>query len=51
MGFLNIPGLLSIMPVGIRMMLKRKAPSILPHFIDKVGEVRRIYKRFNELRK
>jgi len=51
MGFFNIPGLLSVMPVGIRMMLKRKAPPMLPHFIDKVGEVRKIYKRFNELRK
>ncbi|MDH5477820.1 MAG: succinate dehydrogenase/fumarate reductase iron-sulfur subunit [Nitrospinota bacterium] len=50
-GFFNIPGILGVMPVGIRMMLKRKAPPILPHWIDKVGEVRRIFKRFHELRK
>ncbi|MDH4184517.1 MAG: succinate dehydrogenase iron-sulfur subunit [Nitrospinota bacterium] len=51
MGFFNIIGLLGILPVGLRMMRKRKAPPLLPHFIDKVGEVRKIYKRFHELRK
>ena len=50
-GFFNIPGILSIMPVGIRMLLRRKAPPIVPHAIDKVDEVKKTFARFEELRK
>lgn len=50
-GFFNIPGILSIMPVGMRMMLRGKNPPIVPHSIDKVDEVKKIFARFEELRK
>lgn len=51
-GLFNLPGLLSIMPVGIRMFMRGKNPPIFPHGIDsdKVGEVRKIFARFDELR-
>jgi succinate dehydrogenase / fumarate reductase iron-sulfur subunit len=50
-GFFNIPGILSIIPVGLRMLLRRKAPPIRPHSIEKVDEVRKTFARFEELRK
>jgi succinate dehydrogenase / fumarate reductase iron-sulfur subunit len=50
-GFFNLPGLLALVPVGVRMFLRRKNPPIIPHSIEKVDEVRRIFARFEELRK
>jgi succinate dehydrogenase / fumarate reductase iron-sulfur subunit len=50
-GFFNIPGLLSLVPAGIRMLLRGKTPPIIPHSIDKVDEVKKIFARFEELRK
>jgi succinate dehydrogenase / fumarate reductase iron-sulfur subunit len=50
-GFFNLPGLLSLMPVGLRMLLRRKNPPLIPHSIDKVDEVKKIFARFEELRK
>jgi succinate dehydrogenase / fumarate reductase iron-sulfur subunit len=50
-GFFNIPGLISMMPVGIRMILRGKNPPIIPHSIDKVDEVKKTFARFEELRK
>ncbi len=50
-GFFNIPGLLSIMPVGLRMMWRGKNPPMIPHYVDKVGEVNNIFARFEEFRK
>jgi succinate dehydrogenase / fumarate reductase iron-sulfur subunit len=50
-GFLNLPGLLSLMPVGLRMLRRRKNPPLIPHSIEKVDEVKRIFGRFEELRK
>ncbi len=50
-GFFNIPGLLSIIPVGLRMMKRRKNPPLRPHSIDKVDEVKKTFARFEELRK
>jgi succinate dehydrogenase / fumarate reductase iron-sulfur subunit len=50
-GFFNLPGLFSIMPVGLRMMLRGKNPPIVPHNIEKVDEVKKIFSRFEELRK
>ncbi len=50
-GFFNIPGLLSMMPVGIRMILRGKNPPFIPHSIDKVDEVKKTFARFEELRK
>jgi succinate dehydrogenase / fumarate reductase iron-sulfur subunit len=50
-GFFNLPGLLSVMPVGLRMMLRGKNPPLLPHSIDNPDEVKKIFARFEELRK
>jgi succinate dehydrogenase / fumarate reductase iron-sulfur subunit len=50
-GFFNLPGLLSLMPVGIRMAIRRKNPPFIPHSIDKADEVKKIFARFEELRK
>jgi succinate dehydrogenase / fumarate reductase iron-sulfur subunit len=47
----NIPGLLSLMPVALRMLLRGKNPPIVPHTIDKVDEVKKTFARFEELRK
>ncbi|MBI5814874.1 MAG: succinate dehydrogenase iron-sulfur subunit [Nitrospinae bacterium] len=50
-GFFNIPALLDLLPVGIRMFIRRKNPPVIPHSIEKVEEVRKIFSRFEELRK
>lgn len=50
-GFFNVPGLLSLIPVGVRMFMRGKNPPLIHHSIDKVEEVRRIFARFDELRK
>jgi succinate dehydrogenase / fumarate reductase iron-sulfur subunit len=50
-GFFNIAGLLSLIPVGLRMLARGKNPPLIPHGIDKPGEVRKIFSRFEELRK
>jgi succinate dehydrogenase / fumarate reductase iron-sulfur subunit len=50
-GFLNLPGLLSLAPVGLRMILRGKNPPLIPHSIDKLDEVKRTFARFEELRK
>ncbi len=51
MGFLNLPGLLSLVPIGLRMMMRGKNPPLIPHKIDKVDEVKKTFARFEELRK
>lgn len=50
-GFLNIPGLLGLMPVGLRMLWRGKNPPVIPHCVDKVEEVKKIYSRSEEFRK
>jgi succinate dehydrogenase / fumarate reductase iron-sulfur subunit len=50
-GFFNIPGILSIMPVGFRMLMRRKNPPLRPHAIEKLDEVKKTFARFEELRK
>ncbi|VAX24039.1 Succinate dehydrogenase iron-sulfur protein [hydrothermal vent metagenome] len=50
-GFLNIPGLLSLLPVGIRMLMRGKNPPLIHHSIDKVDEVKKIFSKFEEYRK
>lgn len=50
-GFFNLDGILSLIPVGIRMFIRGKNPPILPHVIDKIGEVRAMFRRFNDYRK
>ena len=51
MGFLNIPGLLSLLPVGIKMFMRGKNPPLIHHSIDKVDEVRKIFSKFEEYEK
>ncbi|MDH3520530.1 MAG: hypothetical protein OEM49_08750, partial [Myxococcales bacterium] len=51
MGFLNLPGLLSLAPVGLRMLLRGKNPPLRPPSIDNVDEVKKTFARFEELRK
>jgi len=51
MGLLNLPGLLSIAPVGLRMFVRGKNPPLRPHSIEKVDEVKKTFARFEELRK
>jgi len=51
MGFLNLPGLLSLVPIGLRMVMRGKNPPLIPHSIDKVDEVKKTFARFEELRK
>jgi len=50
-GFFNIPGLIGLLPVGFRMMIRGKNPPLIHHSIDKVGEVRQVFSRFDEYRK
>ncbi|MBI5184000.1 MAG: succinate dehydrogenase iron-sulfur subunit [Nitrospinae bacterium] len=42
MGIFNIPGLMSLIPIGIRMIMRRKNPSIIHRSIDEVEDIRRI---------
>ncbi len=51
MGFGNLPGLLSLVPVGLRMLRRRKNPPLIPPSIDKADEIRKTFARFEELRK
>src|SRR3989338_6627515 len=48
MGIFNIPGLLSLIPVGIRMFLKGKNPPIIHRHIDEMDDVRRIFRKFKQ---
>ena len=48
MGFFNIPGLLSLIPVGLRMLLKGKVPPVIHHSIEEVDDVKRIFKELDQ---
>ena len=48
MGIFNIPGLLSLIPVGLRMLLKGKVPPIFHHSIEEVRDVKRIFKELDQ---
>ncbi|MBI3793914.1 MAG: succinate dehydrogenase/fumarate reductase iron-sulfur subunit [Nitrospinae bacterium] len=48
---LSLGGMLSLLPVGIRMIMRGKNPPMIPHIIDKIGEVRKMFRRFDEYRK
>lgn len=50
-GFFNLPEIMGLLPVGVRMLIRGKNPPIIPHSIEKVGEVKKIFSRFEELRK
>ncbi len=47
-GIFNIKGLLDLLPVGIRMLLKRKIPPVLHGKIDDVDDVRRIFRELDQ---
>ncbi|GMT42038.1 MAG: succinate dehydrogenase iron-sulfur subunit [bacterium] len=47
-GFFNISGLLSLIPVAVRMFIRRKNPPLMPHVIDKVSEVRKMFRRWED---
>ncbi|MEC7640629.1 MAG: succinate dehydrogenase iron-sulfur subunit [Nitrospinota bacterium] len=47
-GFFNIKGLLSLIPIGLRMLFKGKVPPIIHRSIDDVDDVKRIYRELNE---
>ena len=42
-GIFNIKGLFDLLPVGLRMLLKRKVPPIIHRSIDEVQDVKRIF--------
>ncbi len=48
MGYFNIKGLLSLIPIGIRMLLKRKIPPIIHTSVDDVDDVRRISRELDK---
>ena len=48
MGIFNIPGLLSLLPIGIRMFLKGKVPPVIHHSIEEVDDVKRIFKELDQ---
>ena len=47
-GYFNIKGLLELVPVGLRMLLRRKIPPILHRSIDDVDDIKRIFKEVGE---
>ncbi|MEE8483431.1 MAG: succinate dehydrogenase iron-sulfur subunit [Nitrospinota bacterium] len=47
-GFFNIGGLLSLLPIGVRMFMRGKNPPLLPHLIEKFGEVKKMFGRFGD---
>ena len=48
MGYFNIKGLLDLVPIGLRMLLKMKIPPIIHKPVDDVKDVQRIFEEFGE---
>lgn len=48
MGLTNIPGLLSLIPVGIRMFMKGKNPPLIHHPMEELDDVKRIFKKLEK---
>ena len=48
MGYFNIKGLLDLVPVGLRMLLKLKIPPLIHKPIDDAKDVQRIFEEFGE---
>ena len=48
MGFFNIKGLLGLIPIGLRMLLKGKIPPIIHRSIEDVDDVKRIFKKLGQ---
>ena len=49
MGLSNIPGLMSLIPIGIRMAMRRKIPPLIHRSIDEVEDIRRIFKKLRKV--
>ena len=47
-GYFNIKGLLDLLPVALRMLLKWKIPPIIHKSIDDHEDVKRIFEEFGE---
>jgi succinate dehydrogenase / fumarate reductase iron-sulfur subunit len=47
-GIFNIKGLLELVPIGIRMLLKGKIPPIIHKSVDGLDDVKRIFKKLNQ---
>jgi len=47
-GIFNISGLLDLIPVGLRMFARGKQPPLMPHYIKKFPEIRKMFSRFKE---
>lgn len=47
-GIFNIKGLFELLPVGLRMLLKRKVPPIIHKSIDDLDDVRRIFDKLEQ---
>jgi len=47
-GYFNIKGLIELIPIGLRMLLKRKIPPIIHKSIDDVQDVKRIFKELDQ---
>ncbi|MFQ5449114.1 MAG: succinate dehydrogenase/fumarate reductase iron-sulfur subunit [Nitrospinaceae bacterium] len=47
-GFFNFKGLLDLIPIGLRMLLKRKIPPIIHKSIEDVDDVQRIFKEMDQ---
>ena len=48
MGYFNIKGLLDLVPIGLRMLLKMKIPPIIHKPVDDVKDVQRIFEELGE---
>jgi len=48
MGYFNIKGLMELIPIGLRMLLKRKIPPIIHKSIEDVKDVKRIFKELGQ---
>jgi hypothetical protein len=48
MGYFNIKGLMELIPIGLRMLLKLKIPPIFHKSIDDVKDVKRIFKELDQ---
>ena len=48
MGYFNIKGLLDLVPIGLRMLLKMKIPPIIHKSVDDVKDVQRIFEEYGE---
>ena len=47
-GFFNFKGLFDLLPVGLRMLFKGKAPPIIHKSCDDVKDVKRIFEELGE---